>query len=234
MRVHTSMGHPTLQPTAIRVAPALTRHRRAMYPLRFRRQRQRHIYLSLSQFRHARGNNPSRRVHAAGQLSLPYMIASLYLLSPQNIIYTTYHIRVLHILGPLNPCYTNVYDTFMTFDDYGLGGSIVSYYFRHMISQHDSTTTLKNLIDCRPKLMGLSGRKVKQRIGNDPRNLSWADGPHALLSDWRKVTRFEQMQVALDSRILKNLAGMPPRDSVRLGRVARTRSKCRKSSTCSA
>jgi hypothetical protein len=24
--------------------------------------------------------------------------------------------------------------------------------------------------------MGLGGRKVKQRIGNDPRNLSWADG----------------------------------------------------------
>ena len=24
--------------------------------------------------------------------------------------------------------------------------------------------------------MGLSGRKVKQRIGHDPRNLSWVDG----------------------------------------------------------
>src|ERR1700744_4247118 len=117
MRVHTSMGHPTLQPTAIRVAPALTKHRMAMCPIRFRRQRQHHIYLSLSQFHHARGTNPSRRVLAAGQLSLSYMITShhlLYLLSPQTIIYITYQIRVLHVLGPLNPCDTNVYDTFMT------------------------------------------------------------------------------------------------------------------------
>jgi hypothetical protein len=71
--------------------------------------------------------------------------------------------------------------------------------------------------------MGLSGRKVKQRIGNDPRNLSWADGPHALSSDRREITHFEQMQAALDSHILKNLAGMPPRDSVRQERAARTR-----------
>ena len=26
--------------------------------------------------------------------------------------------------------------------------------------------------------MGLAGRKTKQRIGNDPRNLSWADGTY--------------------------------------------------------
>lgn len=71
--------------------------------------------------------------------------------------------------------------------------------------------------------MGLSGRKVKQKIGNDPRNLSWADGEPAFLSDWRKVAHFEQMQVASDSRILKNLAGIPPRDSVRQERVARAR-----------
>jgi hypothetical protein len=71
--------------------------------------------------------------------------------------------------------------------------------------------------------MGLSGRKVKQRIGKDPRNLSWADGPHALLSDCRKITHFEQMQVDLDSHISKNLAGMPPKGSVRQERAARTR-----------
>ena len=32
--------------------------------------------------------------------------------------------------------------------------------------------------------MGLSGRKVKQRIGNDPRNLSWADGLFFLFVDF--------------------------------------------------
>jgi hypothetical protein len=90
-----------------------------MYPLRFRRRRRRHIYLPFSQFRRARGSNPSQRVHT-GQLSLSRVIAGhdpLDLRSPQTIIYTIYQIRVLHILRPLNPCDTNVYDTFMTFDD---------------------------------------------------------------------------------------------------------------------
>jgi hypothetical protein len=36
-------------------------------------------------------------------------------------------------------------------------------------------------LDRRPAAMGLSGRKAKQRIGHDPRNLSWADGAHASL-----------------------------------------------------
>ena len=94
-----------------------------MQPLRvaglLRKQRRRHIYLLPNRFHHAHRNDLGRKVHV-GQLSLSRVIAShhpLYLHSPQNT-YTIYQIRILHVLRPLNPCDTNVYDTFiMTFDD---------------------------------------------------------------------------------------------------------------------
>jgi hypothetical protein len=73
--------------------------------------------------------------------------------------------------------------------------------------------------------MGLSGRKVKQRIGKDPRNLSWADGQYPPLSvslarlssaKFHSSSRFlhEQMPIASDRPTLQNSVGMHPRVSV--------------------
>lgn len=46
--------------------------------------------------------------------------------------------------------------------------------------------------------MGLAGRKIKQRIGTDPRNLTWADGistvakstPNSLLNHLSDASKF--------------------------------------------
>ena len=76
--------------------------------------------------------------------------------------------------------------------------------------------------------MGLSGRKAKQRIGKDPRNLSWADGMNLVLdhpSDFRLQLFLKQMLVASDRPTLQNLDGMPPKVSVCPERDVRVRSR---------
>ena len=53
----------------------------------------------------------------------------------------------------------------------------------YLIGQHNFACSSDYRSSCvstnqTKSFMGLSGRKVKQRIGKDPRNLSWADGQY--------------------------------------------------------
>jgi len=64
-------------------------------------------------------------------------------------------------------------------------------------------------------IMGLSGRKVKQRIPQDPRNLSWADGMSKYLSTFNSLTpMFFKMQRGLDLITSQNLDGTRRKVSV--------------------
>jgi hypothetical protein len=64
-------------------------------------------------------------------------------------------------------------------------------------------------------IMGLSGRKVKQRIPQDPRNLSWADGIFKYLSTFNSLTpMFFKMQQGLDQITSQNLDGTRRKVSV--------------------
>ena len=58
--------------------------------------------------------------------------------------------------------------------------------------------------------MGLAGRKVKQRIGNDPRNLSWADGTPRTFVTFRKadVLTFWQMRTSSVLRTCRSWVGL--------------------------
>ena len=62
-------------------------------------------------------------------------------------------------------------------------------------------------------LMGLAGRKQKQRIPADPRNLGWADGePHNHHPDHAHVPPLAlQTPLVLASLISQSLDGMHPR-----------------------
>ena len=83
--------------------------------------------------------------------------------------------------------------------------------------------------------MGLSGRKVKQRIPQDPRNLSWADGMFKYLSPCNSLTpMFFKMQQGLDPITSQNLDGTRRKVSVQVVMVEYPISKSTTSSICSA
>jgi len=57
--------------------------------------------------------------------------------------------------------------------------------------------------------MGLSERKTKQRLGTDPRNLSWANGKSALISRPHPQTPFERVNLKLTGKFVRQLTIRP-------------------------